>query len=142
MGGQRIPDPGSTVTFFHVTASANQESIDQHGLDWKRMGAATGIAGSVGPEQEGCFLCRGDWEADWFVRMGSHWGPVDMWAVVGIEESELLESPEGHYFVPFAIPRSQLTLVRKNLRDESRPWIGPSEKAAVEDRLQRYRRRS
>jgi hypothetical protein len=135
-------DPGEGVTFFHVTLSLNRESIGTYGLDWKRMGAAPGIAGSYGPEQEGCFLCRDDGEPDWFARMGSHRGPVDVWAVEGIDESALVESPEHYYFVPFAIPRSQLTLLRQDLRLE---WpMAPREaiqNAAFEARPRRYGRR-
>lgn len=41
---------------FHVSSSHNRASIGAHGLDWDRMGAAPGIAGSPVPEQEGCFL--------------------------------------------------------------------------------------
>jgi hypothetical protein len=43
---------------FHVSSAANRKSILAHGLDWTRMGAARGIAGSTTPEQEGVFLCR------------------------------------------------------------------------------------
>ena len=31
---------------FHVSSALNRESILAHGLDWTRMGAAPGIAGS------------------------------------------------------------------------------------------------
>jgi hypothetical protein len=37
------------LVMFHVTDSANRESIRQHGLDWRRMGTALGIAGSRVP---------------------------------------------------------------------------------------------
>ena len=47
---------------FHVTSSLNRESIQAHGLDWRRMGAARGIAGSSAPEQAGCFLCLNEFE--------------------------------------------------------------------------------
>ena len=43
---------------FHVTSALNRDSILAHGLDWTRMGAAPGIAGSLTPEEEGMFLCR------------------------------------------------------------------------------------
>jgi len=46
------------VRLFHVSSAANRKSILAHGLDWTRMGAARGIAGSTTPEQEGVFLCR------------------------------------------------------------------------------------
>ena len=43
------------MLLYHVTSVLNRESIAQHGLDWRRMGAARGIAGSRAPvdSQEG-----------------------------------------------------------------------------------------
>src|SRR5947209_12010699 len=87
---------GSAVALFHVPSSANRESIDRHGLDWTLTSAARGIAGSNSPQQEGCFLCQDQSEADWFACMGSTFGPVDVWAAEGVDESDLIESPE-HY---------------------------------------------
>jgi hypothetical protein len=109
-------DLGERVTFFHVTSSANRESIDRHGLDWNLMSAARGIAGSNSPEQEGCFLCQGESEADWFACMGSSFGPVDVWAVEGVNESDLIESPEHYFYVAFPIPRGHLKLVRQDVQ--------------------------
>jgi hypothetical protein len=40
----------------HATASANRESIREWGLDWKRMGIASGIAGSLRFELDAVFL--------------------------------------------------------------------------------------
>jgi hypothetical protein len=106
----------SAVTFFHVTSSSNRESIDRHGLDWTLMSAARGIAGSNSPEQEGCFLCQDESEADWFACMGSSFGPVDVWAVEGVNESDLIESPEHYFYVTFPIPRGRLKLVRQDVQ--------------------------
>jgi len=100
--------------FFHVSSSANRESILAHGLDWQRM-SARGIAGSVRPEQLGCFLCRDEWEVDWFVDMNNTGGPVDVWGVDGVDESELVESPEGHYYVATPILAERLTLIRQDI---------------------------
>jgi hypothetical protein len=81
---------------FHVTSSLNRESIQAHGLDWRRMGAARGIAGSSAPEQAGCFLCLNEFEMEWFVKtINTTGGPVDVWAVDGVDEKDLVESPEG-----------------------------------------------
>ncbi len=55
----------------HVTSALNRGSILAHGLDWTRMGAAPGIAGSLVPEKEGVFLCRDEFEADFFVRINN-----------------------------------------------------------------------
>ena len=41
------------------------------------------------PEEEGVFLCRGEFEADFFVSGNNTGGPVDVWAVTGVEEGEL-----------------------------------------------------
>jgi len=38
---------------FHVSSVANRDSILAYGLDWTRMGAAPGIAGSLAPEADG-----------------------------------------------------------------------------------------
>jgi hypothetical protein len=37
----------ATGVWYHATSSENRDSIRSHGLDWKRMGAARGIAGST-----------------------------------------------------------------------------------------------
>lgn len=110
------------MTYFHVTFSVNRQSIERHGLDWTRMSAASGIAGSRSPEQAGCFLCGSVHEVEWFIRMGSTRGPVDVWEVEGIDESMLVESPERHHYIPSAIPPDRLRLVR---RDVQVPWTQP-----------------
>ena len=101
--------------FFHVTSSRNRESIQRHGLDWQRMSSVCGIAGSPTPEQEGIFLCLDHNEVDWFCRMNATGGTLDVWAVDGIDPSELVESPEGHSFLPRPIPTSLLTLTSKDV---------------------------
>ena len=97
-------------TMFHVSSVLNRQSILAHGLDWTRMGAACGIAGSRRPEQEGVFLCRDEFEAGWFVEMNNTGGPVDVWAVTGIEEDQLLDNGSGLSYFPARIPSSQIML--------------------------------
>ena len=87
----------TTERFFHVTSSLNRESIGENGLDWDRMGDAWGIAGSRAPEQAGSFVCEDDGQVEWFVRMNNTGGPVDVWAVSGVDRVELHESPEGYH---------------------------------------------
>ncbi len=68
------------ATLYHVTPSVNRESILRHGLDWKHGGG--GIAGSLAPEQNGIFLARDRFEADFFVQMGKRrFDAVDVWKV-------------------------------------------------------------
>jgi hypothetical protein len=95
---------------FQVSSAANRESILAHGLDWTRMGAARGIAGSTAPEQEGVFLCRDEFEAGFFVRMNNTGGPVDVWVVTGIEADELLDGGSGFGYFPSSIPPVDVTL--------------------------------
>lgn len=102
-------------TFFHVTSSLNRESIRAHGLDWQRMSVARGIAGSIAPEQEGCFLCADEWEMEWFIEMNNTGGPVDVWGVEGVDEAQLVHSPEGHSYLPARVPPDRLTLLRVDL---------------------------
>jgi hypothetical protein len=79
------------------------------------MGAAPGIAGSVGPEQQGCFLCRGDFEVEFFLEMNNTGGPVDVWAVAAVDEAALVEAPEGFQFLPAPISPDGLVLVRRDV---------------------------
>lgn len=96
------------MRFFHVTSSLNRESIRAHGLDWTRMGAAPGIAGSNSPEVDGIFL---DELPDFFVRMNNTGGPVDVWGVDGIDRAALVESEAGFCYFPGVIPPDRLTLL-------------------------------
>ena len=64
------PYAAPVARYFHVSSSLNRESIREHGLDWARMGAAWGMAGSREPEVEGNFLCR-EYEVDRFTSMNN-----------------------------------------------------------------------
>jgi hypothetical protein len=98
------------TNLFHVTSVLNRESILAHGLDWTRMGAASGIAGSSAPEEAGVFLCRDEGEAGFFVGMNNTGGPVDVWSVTGIGEHQLITTGSGFSYFPAWIPNSQVTL--------------------------------
>jgi len=102
--------------YFHVSSSRNRESILRHGLDWTRMGAARGIAGADRPEVHGVFLCQSAFDVEFLLRFDATDLPLDVWAVEGVDEDELVEAPEGFVYVPRPISPQQLTLVR---RDES-----------------------
>lgn len=79
------------------------------------MGAATGIAGSLEPEQAGCFIALDEWETKWFVRMGMSFGPVDVWEVNGVSHAELVESSEGHHYIARIVPPELLRLLRTDV---------------------------
>jgi hypothetical protein len=102
-------------TRYHVSSVSNRDSIARYGLDYSRMGAARGIAGSYGPEQQGSFLAAGERECDWFVRMNNTGGAVDVWEVHGIDDDDLIQSPEGFYYFPGIISVDQLRLVQRDL---------------------------
>jgi len=106
--------------FFHVTSSRNRDSVLLNGLDWTRMGGAPGIAGSPSPEQDGCFLCLSEFDVEWFVDLNNTGGTVDVWAIDGVDEDELIESPEGHYYVARVIPATRLVLLRQDIAPRSR----------------------
>lgn len=82
------------------------------------MRDAPGIAGSPDPEQEGCFVCRDEREVDWFIRMNNTGGPIDVWAIEGVDEHELVESPEGYPYLAAPIPPEQIALVRHDIEPE------------------------
>jgi hypothetical protein len=104
----------------HVTSTLNRESIRVFGLDWSRMIAAPGIAGSAAPEVDGCFLCVNLSDVDWFVWLNNTGGPVDVWAVDGIELDQLQTSPNGYDYFPAKISTEQLTLVRQDVPPSER----------------------
>jgi hypothetical protein len=99
-------------TWFHVSSAANRESIRVHGLDWTRMGAARGIAGSTVPEADGVFLCRNEFDAGFFVQMNNTGGPVDVWAVSGIDEEQMLDNGSGFSYFPGRISAGQVALIQ------------------------------
>jgi hypothetical protein len=103
------------VPHFHVSSASNRESISRHGLDWRHMGRACGIAGSPVPEVDGCFLASDEFEADFCVRINNTGWPVDVWLVDGVEDGDLVGSPEGFLYLPQTIPPSQLRLVRQGI---------------------------
>ncbi len=77
------------------------------------MGAARGIAGSREPEVEGVFLCLHPEEADWFVRLNNTGGPVDVWAVDGVDPGQLRVAPEGHSYFPGTIEAHRVHLAEE-----------------------------
>lgn len=60
----------------------------------------------------------------WFVRMNNTGGTVEAWAVDGIDRGQLVESPEGHFYVARPIPPERLSLVRCDI--EPRAGAGAS----------------
>jgi hypothetical protein len=96
-------------SLFHVSSVRNRASIAEHGLDWTRMAAASGIAGSNRPEEEGAFLCRDEFEADFFVRLNNTGGPVDVWIVDEIDEALLSDNRNGFLYLPDEAPAGRST---------------------------------
>jgi hypothetical protein len=101
---------------YHLTSSKNRESILRHGLDVSRMGAAPGIANSREPELNGCFLCRGSDEVEWFAGFigGAH-GTLDVWAV-DVSGLAIEESADGYAYCRGAIARERLKLIKRDIR--------------------------
>ncbi|HET9728138.1 MAG TPA: hypothetical protein VFR41_01895 [Acidimicrobiia bacterium] len=106
---------------FHVTASLNRDSIDRHGLDWRLMGAARGIAdgtppGYAGrppsPEAECVFLCAGDGDVSFFCDMARH--PCDVWAV-DVKGLPVEDGPDGWWLVREPVDRARLRLVQRDI---------------------------
>lgn len=114
---------GRVHRMFHVTSARNRTSIEAHGLDWARMGGAPGIAGSRAPEVEGVFLCPDRNTVEWFLRLNNTGGPVDVWEITGVRESELLDDPGGYQYFPGPIERARLTLLDTNVA--ARAWPEP-----------------
>lgn len=92
---------------YHVSASANRESIRRHGLDWRLMGDVPGVAGSKGPELPGIFL-QEHAEDDFFVQMARF--PTDIWEV-NVKELWLESGPSGWWLVSSPIDSDRLALL-------------------------------
>lgn len=102
-------------TYWHVTSSLNRASIRRHGLDWRFMSLAPGIAGSRRPEQEGCFLCRDEFELSFFVQMNNTGGTIDVWEVADLEQESFVESSTGFAYYPGVIGTDQIRLLHQDL---------------------------
>ena len=111
-----MPD---TSNFLHVSSVLNRESIAKHGLDWTRMGAAPGIAGSSRPEAHGVFLCRGEDEAQFFLRINNTGGPVDLWSVDSVDEGSLIDNGNGFVYLPGRVPAARVRLVRSDVPSQA-----------------------
>jgi hypothetical protein len=76
-------DEGGAVgvgVLAHATAAVNRDSITEFGLDWNRMGAAQGIAGSRCPELDAVFFDHVE-TIEFFTRMSRQ--PCDVWDAPG-----------------------------------------------------------
>jgi hypothetical protein len=103
-----------TSSFFHVSSVLNRKSIAEHGLDWSRMGAARGIAGSRRPEAEGAFVCRQE-DVEFFLRINNTGGPVDVWSVDGVDEELLTDNGNGFVYLPGRVPAALICLVQSDI---------------------------
>jgi len=93
---------------FHATAAENRQSILRHGLDWRQIGTAPGIAGNREPELEAVFLCESHEEIGFFTRMSRL--PADVWAV-RVDGLWVESGPDGWIIVPEPVPPGRLRLV-------------------------------
>lgn len=113
-----IPGRGE---MFHATAAVNRESIARHGLDWRRMGAAPGIAGSTQPELPAVFVCDTLFDVGFFVRMAR--SPTDVWSV-RVDGLWVETGPDGWWIINQPIVPERLRLVARDvseLGDDPRP---------------------
>ena len=46
------------------------------------------------------FLCADEFEARYFVRMNNTGGPVDVWAVTGIDQEQMTDNGSGYLYFP------------------------------------------
>jgi hypothetical protein len=92
---------------FHASDVVNRWSILKHGLDWRHMGAARGIAGSTRPEAEAIFLCESLSEVKFFTDMCRR--PTDVWAA-NLDGVWVENGPSGWWMVPVPIPANRVRL--------------------------------
>lgn len=128
-------------TAWHVTSSLNRASIEEHGLDWRRMGATGGIAtGAIvrGPELDGVFLCEGESDVDFFIEFSTH-PTFDVWEadVTGLR---LEPGPDGWIVCRAPIPPDRLRLVRADVSASAPPQTSLDPGARVDFRVVRRKR--
>jgi transposase-like protein len=102
----------------HVSAASNRESIRRHGLDWRRMGAVPGVAGSKVPELAAVFLGQHPGDIEFFTRMARR--PCDAWAVRA-DGLWVENEPSGWLMISQPVPPDRLRLIASDIvpaRDE------------------------
>jgi hypothetical protein len=73
-------------------------------------------------------------EVGFFVGMNNTGGPIDVWAVMGINEGQLIESGNGFRYYPAKVPPSQITRIERPADDaEPGPQRAGEDEAAQED---------
>lgn len=102
----------ATDPLLHVSASVNRGSIERYGLDWRRMGAAPGIAGSRRPEAEAIFLGDDAFEVDFFTSMART--VTDVWSV-DVSGWWLRSGPAGWWLALQPVPPERVSLVRRDV---------------------------
>jgi hypothetical protein len=101
-----------TGHMLHITAVANRESVRRHGLDWRRMGAAAGIAGSTRPELPAVFVCDEIEDISFFLNIART--PADVWAI-DVAGMWVESGPDGWWIISRPIGPERLTLVQRNV---------------------------
>jgi hypothetical protein len=110
-----LPAEESADTLYHVSPVGNRASIMEHGLDWRRMGPAPGLAsGRHVAEEPANYLARDLDEAGWFVSLCNHTEPVDIWEIeaTGLD---LVLTGDGWVLSRELISPERLTLLEKDL---------------------------
>jgi hypothetical protein len=97
---------------FHATAAVNRASIRRHGLDWRQMGPAPGIAGSAAPELPAVFVCADMEEISFFLRMARM--PSDVWSVQA-DGLWLETGPSGWWVINNPVGAERLRLVATDI---------------------------
>jgi hypothetical protein len=108
---------------FHVSSVLNRSSIQRHGLDSSRMGAAPGIAGSRRPEADGIFLCLDLSIVEWFIQLNNTGSPVDVWQVDGVDAEHLLDNGSGLHYLPGRIALDRITLLLQDVAVRADAWL-------------------
>ena len=102
------------ATYFHLSSVRNRGSIRRHGLDPSRMGAASGLAGNIEAEADGVFLCETEL-VEFFIRINSTGGPVDLWEVRDVDPQALVDNGTGFRYLPGIVATDRIALVREDI---------------------------
>ena len=78
------------------------------------VGAASGLAGNIEAEADGVFLCETEL-VEFFIRINSTGGPVDLWEVRDVDPQALVDNGTGFRYLPGIVATDRIALVREDI---------------------------
>ena len=72
------------------------------------------LAGNIEAEADGVFLCETEL-VEFFIRINSTGGPVDLWEVRDVDPQALVDNGTGFRYLPGIVATDRIALVREDI---------------------------